>query len=393
MAQGGRVRVTTQIPLTKPVIGEEEERLVLEVLRSGWLVQGAKVAEFERRIAEYCGAAHAVATTSCTTALQLALERLCLQPGDEVILPSYTFVASVNAVIHAGGVPVLVDVQPDTYNIDPDAVARAITPRTRVIMPVDQFGLAADIDAINEIARAHSLAVVEDAAPALGAVVRGRRVGALSEVTCFSFHPRKTITSSEGGMLVTNSDDIAARARLMRSHAASVSDLARHHADGVVIEEYPEAGYNFRMSDLHAAVGLAQLDRLDAQIEERRALAARYNDAFAGIEQIAAPAARDGFLHTYQSYVIVLTEAAHIDMRAFMARLKDAGIATRRGCMAVHREPYFVRRFGAPRLGGVRLPVAERLAERGVAIPLFPGMTADDQDFVIRVVTTAVAHR
>jgi dTDP-4-amino-4,6-dideoxygalactose transaminase len=379
------VRVATEIPITRPVVGEEEERLVLEVLRSGWLVQGPKVAEFERRVADYCGAKHAVATSNCTTALQLALERLALQPGDEVIVPSYTFVASANAVIHAGGVPVLVDVQLDTYNIDPDAVARAVTPRTRAIMPVDQFGLAADLDAIHEIAAPHGIAIVEDAAPALGAEIRRRRVGAISEVTCFSFHPRKTITSAEGGMLVTNSDEIAERARLMRSHAASLSDLARHHAEGVVLEEYPEAGFNFRMSDLHAAVGIAQLDRLDAHIAERRALAARYADAFAGIEAIAAPGARDGFFHTYQTYVVVLTDAAPIAQRAFMARLKDAGVASRRGCMAIHREPYFVQRYGV-----LRLPVAERLAGRGVAIPLFPGMTSDEQDYVIERVIAAL---
>ena len=369
------------VPLTKPSLGEEEERAVIEVLRSGWLVQGAKVAEFERRIAEYCGATHAVATTNCTTALQLALEQLALQPGDEVIFPSYTFVASANAIIHAGGTPVACDVELDTYNIDIASLERALTPRTRAILPVDQFGLAADLDAVNRVAEAHSLRVVEDAAPSLGAAIGSRRLGSISEVACFSFHPRKTITSAEGGMMVTDSDAIADRARLMRSHAASVSDLARHGSDDVIVEEYPEAGFNFRMSDLHAAVGLAQLDRLDWLIERRRERAAEYDAAFADLSAVDIPGCREGFLHTYQSYAVVLTDAAPLDRDDVMRQLKARGITTRRGCMAVHLEPYFVRRFGR-----TSLPVAERLEARSITLPLFPSMTPAEQTRVIDAV-------
>lgn len=369
------------VPLTKPNIGEEEERAVLEVLRSGWLVQGAKVAEFERRIAEYCGARHAVATTNCTTALQLALEQLSLQPGDEVIFPSYTFVASANAIIHAGGVPVACDVEIDTYNIDIASLVRAITPRTTAILPVDQFGLAADLDAVNRIAASHGLRVVEDAAPSLGAEINGKRVGAISDVTCFSFHPRKTITSAEGGMLVTDSDAVAERARLMRSHAASVSDLARHGSDDVIIEEYPEAGFNFRMSDLHAAVGLAQLDRLGWLIERRRELAAEFDRRFVDLRSVATPIARPGFLHTYQSYAVVLTDDAPVERDEAMRQLKQRGITTRRGCMAVHLEPYYLRKFGRS-----RLPVAERLEARSITLPLFPSLSLDEQSRVIEAV-------
>jgi len=377
--------VTTTVPLTKPTLGEEEERAVLEVLRSGWLVQGERVAAFERRVAEYVGAKHAVATTNCTTALQLALEQLHLQPGDEVIVPSFTFVASVNAIIHAGGTPRIVDVQPDTWNIEPDEVERAVNERTRAVLPVDQFGLAADIDAILDIAQRHGLRVIEDAAPALGAIVRGRRVGALSEMTCFSFHPRKSVTSAEGGMITTDSDEAAERARLLRSHATSVSDLARHAAQGVIVEEYPEAGYNFRMSDLHAAVGLAQLARLDWAIARRRELAAAYDAALAGIEAVQVPHARDGFFHTYQSYCIVLTDAARITRDEAMQQLKRRGVTTRRGCMAVHLEPYVTKRYGR-----ASLPVSERLEARSIAIPLFPTMTADEQAQVIEAVRDVV---
>ncbi len=370
--------VSMHVPLTQPVLGPEEEQAVIDVLRSGWLVQGARVAEFERRVAEYCGAAHAVATTSCTTALHLALETLALQPGDEVIMPSFTFVASANAIIHAGGIPRVVDVEADTWNIDPGKAEAAINRRTRGILPVDQFGLAADLQAITRIAGLHRLRVVEDAAPALGASIERERVGAISEVTCFSFHPRKTITTAEGGMLVTDSDRVAERARLMRSHAASTSDLARHHAEDVLIEEYPEAGFNFRMSDVHAAIGLAQLDRLDWLIARRRELAAAYDRAFAPIESVQVPGSRAGFLHTYQSYCIVLTDASPVNRADAMRRLKEQGITTRRGCMAVHLEPYFVKRFGL-----TRLPEAERLAARTIALPLFPTMTDEQQSYVI----------
>jgi perosamine synthetase len=370
--------VELQVPLTQPVLGEEEERAVLDVLRSGWLVQGARVAEFERRVAELCGAPHAVATTSCTTALQLALEALDLQPGEEVIMPSFTFVASANAIIHAGGIPRMVDVDAQTWNIDPRDAERAINRKTRAILPVDQFGLAADLDAINSLASLHQLRVVEDAAPALGARIDRRPVGSISEATCFSFHPRKTITTAEGGMIVTSSDRIAERARLMRSHAASTSDLARHQSAEVMIEEYDEAGFNFRMSDVHAAIGLAQLDRLPWLIERRRAIAAVYDEAFAGLESVKTAVAPRSFLHTYQSYCIVLTDASPVNRADAMRVFKEAGITTRRGCMAVHLEPYVVRRFGL-----TRLPQSERLAARSIALPLFPTMTAEQQAYVI----------
>ena len=376
----GRTSVTS-VPLTKPFIGEEEQRAVAEVLASGWLVQGAKVAEFERRVAEYCGARYAVATTNCTTALQLALHELGLSRRDEVIVPSFTFVASINAILHAGGTPRIVDVESDTWNIDPMSVEAAINRNTRAILPVDQFGLAADLHVVSEIASRHNLRIVEDAAPSLGAAIGDARVGSISEMTCFSFHPRKTITSAEGGMVLTDDETLAEHMRVLRSHAASVSDLDRHNADGVIIERYEEPGFNFRMSDLHAAVGLAQLDRLDWLIERRRALAATYDAAFADLASVTVVTPRRGFFHTYQSYCIVLTDESPLTREEAMRSLKARGVTTRRGCGAVHLEPFYVKRFGL-----ARLPVSERLAARSIAIPLYPAMSEDEQSYVIEQV-------
>ena len=265
------------IPITKPYLGEEEAQAAAEAIRTGWIAQGPLVARFEEAIAARLGVAHVVATSNCTTSLHVALLCSGVGPGDEVICPSFSFIATANAVLYTGARPVFVDIDPRTYNIDPAAIEAAITPRTKAIIPVDQIGLAADLDAVLEIAERYHLRVIEDAAPALGATYRGRPVGAISPVTCFSFHPRKSITTGEGGAIATNDADLAARARVLRSHGASVSDLARHSATSVIIEAYEELGYNYRMTDIQAAIGLEQLKKLDAILVRRRELAERYN--------------------------------------------------------------------------------------------------------------------
>jgi dTDP-4-amino-4,6-dideoxygalactose transaminase len=366
------------IPITKPLFGEEEEKAVIEVLRSGWLVQGPKVGEFERIIAEYVGARHAVATSSCTTALHLALILQGIGPGDEVIVPSFTFIATANAVCYTGATPVFVDVDPRTYNIDPDCLEAAITPRTKAIMPVHQIGLAADMDRINAIARRHGLTVIEDAAPALGATYKGRRVGGLGNLTCFSFHPRKVMTSGEGGMLVTDDESWAARARVLRAHGMSLSDLARHHAERVVIEEYHELGYNYRLSDLQAAVGIEQMKKLNFMLARRKQVAERYNEAFAQLDHVQLPFSSDKTPHSYQSYMIQLHVNAPKAREQVMQELLEVGVATRRGVMAIHLESYYRQRFPQ-----VRLPVTETAASHTLLLPTYCTMTAIEQEYVI----------
>ncbi len=371
------------IPITRPSVGQEEADAAAEAVLSGWLSQGPRVQEFERRVAVYVGAGHAVATSNCTTALHLALLAAGVAPGDEVICPSFSFIATANAVVHAGATPVFVDIDPATYNIDTTLIEAAITPRTRAIIPVDQIGLAADIPAVIEIARAHNLRVVEDAAPALGATIGEARAGNLSDFTCFSFHPRKSITTGEGGVITTNDEAAAARLRSIRSHGASTSDLARHQSGTVEIETYDELGFNYRMTDVQAAVGCVQMRRLDGILADRRRLAQRYDGLFAGEERLTTPSVPPGHLHTYQSYCVRLE--ARLDRSRIMRELAALGIATRRGVMAIHLEPFY-----RSRLPGLSLPQTERAAAETLLLPLFAGMTEDEQDQVATALLRAL---
>lgn len=368
------------IPVAKPFLGVEEEDAVLQVLRSGWVSQGPRVAEFERQFAEYTGAAHAVAVSSCTTALHLALLSAGVQAGDEVLCPSLSFIATANAIVYAGAMPVFVDVDPATYNIDPKCVEAAITPRTKAILAVHQIGLPADLDELNGIATRHGLALVEDAACAIGSEYKGARIGAPHGSTaCFSFHPRKILTTGEGGMITTADADVAARLRKLRQHAMGVSDLARHSASKVIVETYDEVGYNYRMTDLQAAVGLIQLQRLDGMVAKRRALAARYTERLSGLPWMIAPVQPEGYVSNFQSYMVRLAGDAPVGRDELMQRMLDRGIATRRGIMASHRE-------SAYRAGNwdSQLPNTNLIADYGMILPLYHQMTEEDQDYVIQ---------
>jgi perosamine synthetase len=372
------------VPITKPALGEEEARAPFESIRSGWVTQGPKVAEFEKAVAAYVGAKHGVATTSCTTGLHLALASVGIGPGDEVIVPSFTFIASANAILYTGATVVFADIDPRTFNVDPADVERKITRRTKAIMPVDQIGLACDIGAINEIAKRRGIDVVEDAAPAIGAQYAGRKVGANAHQTVFSFHPRKVITTGEGGMITTNDDALAEKARKLRAHGMSVSDLERHRADRPILEEYHELGFNYRMTDIQASIGLVQIGRLDELLRIRVDKAERYNDELGTIKKLRTPYTPPYATHTYQSYCVDLDPS--VDREELMANLLRRGIATRRGVMASHLEGVYL-----DRVGRVSLPVTEEKARTTMLIPLFASMTDEEQTYVIEALREELA--
>lgn len=366
------------IPLQRTYFDSAEENAVAEVLRSGWVTQGPKVAEFEKLVAKYAGSKYAVATTSCTTALSLSLYMLGVGPGDEVIVPSLSFIATANAVVHIGAKPVFVDIDPRTYNLNPANIDEAINRNTRAIIPVDQVGLPADLDSIYAIAKEHRLLVVEDAACGLGSVYKGRKIGSLSDLTCFSFHPRKIVTTGEGGMVLTNKKSWADSLRMLRHHGMSISDAVRHRLEKIVFEKYPLIGYNYRMSDIQAAVGVEQMKKLPAILAKRALLAERYTKAFLENQNIIPPFVPKGYIHTWQSYVIRLGKRNKLKRKQLMQKLRDIGIATRIGIMASHLEkPY---RLIYP---GLSLPETEAAAAETMTLPLYPQMTEVEQDYVI----------
>jgi perosamine synthetase len=367
------------VPIARPSFGQLEEEAVIEVLRSGWVSQGPRVAEFERQFAEYVGAAHAVAVSSCTTALHLALVAAGVKPGDEVICPSLSFIATANAIVYAGATPVFADIDRSTYNLDPNRIEELITPRTSAILLVHQIGLPSPINAIQAVAFRHGLALVEDAACAIGSEYRGQRIGKPhSAMACFSFHPRKILTTAEGGMLTTNDEEMAARVRRLRQHAMTVSDLARHSSSRVVIEHYDEVGYNYRMTDLQAAIGLVQLHRLDKMLLRRRELAERYTQRLSNLGWLVPPREPSDCRHNFQSYMARLTEDAPISRDALMQELLDHGIASRRGIMAIHRElPYRDQAVEA------RLPETNLVTDTSIILPLFYEMKEEEQEYVM----------
>ena len=367
------------IPIARPFVGREEEEAVVQSLRSGWLSQGPQVAEFERRFAEFVGAKHAIAVSSCTTALHLAFIGANIGQGDEVLCPSFSFIATANSIRYVGATPIFVDIDPASFNIDPNKIEAAITSKTKAILAVHQIGLPAAMDEINEIARRRNLIVIEDAACAIGSDYKERRIGAPhSLMACFSFHPRKILTTGEGGMITTSDEKLATRIRQLRQHAMNTSDLARHQSQKVVLESYDEVGYNFRMTDMQASVGLVQLGRVEGFIERRRQFAGRYTSALDKLGWLMPPIEPLGCRHNFQSYMARLAKDAPISRDELMQNLLDRGISTRRGIMASHRElPYRDARWDR------ELRETNAATDDCIILPLFHQMTDEEQEFVI----------
>jgi dTDP-4-amino-4,6-dideoxygalactose transaminase len=377
------------IPITKPFFGPEELRAVQLPLESGWVVQGPFVRQFEERFAAFTGARYAVATSSCTTALHIAVAALGLQPGDEVLVPAFTWIATANVVEYMGARPVFCDIDLATFNVDVAQLASLITPRTVGIIPVHLFGLCADMQAILELARRHGLWVVEDAACAFGAWYHGQHAGTLGDAGCFSFHPRKSITTGEGGMLTTARADLDDLARSLRDHGASRSDLARHHGKaGFLLAEYNHLGYNVRMTDIQAALGCAQMERARWLLAERARRAQRYDALLADCAWLARPRVPAGYIHGWQSYVCLFrpeeptlanVERLHAWRNAVMLRLEERGIATRQGTHAPVIQGYYAQKYS---LRPEQFPQAYLADRLSVSLPLYAQMTDAEQDLV-----------
>jgi perosamine synthetase len=368
----------TLIPITKPYFGPEEAQAARHAVESGWVSQGPRVSEFERVVADYCGTAEAVAVSNCTAALHLALLVLGVGPTDEVICPSMSFIATANSIRHASAMPVFADVDPQTYNLDPDAAEAAITPRTKAIMVVHQIGLPVDIDRFLAIGEKHGVKIMEDAACAIGSRYKGKPVGGHSELACFSFHPRKVISTGEGGMITTNNREYAKKLRLLRQHGMSVSDTVRHAAKQVITEEYVCVGYNYRMTDIQAAVGVEQMKRLEWIVRRRRELAMRYTSSLEYHPWLRPPHVPEYAESNFQSYAAHLTDDAPLSRDDLMQRLLDAGISTRRGIMLSHTEPAY---GSHPQF--MPLVHSEHASARSILLPLYPQMTSAEQDQVL----------
>ncbi len=372
------------LPFHAPDIGEEEITEVVEVLRSGWLTTGTKAKQFENKFAAMVGARHAIAVNSCTAALHLALESIGVREGDEVIVPTMTFAATAEVVTYLKAKPVLVDCTPDTLNISPEGIEQAITPRTKAIVPVHFAGHPCEMSRIHALARAHNLAVVEDAAHALPARYRGKMIGGLSELTCFSFYATKNITTGEGGMVTTDDSDLAARVRMMSLHGLSRDAWSRYTAKGSWSYEILSPGFKYNLTDIASALGLAQLAKSERFWKARDRLAALYRDGFRDVPEIICPSAAAHVQHAWHLYVIRLDiEGLRIDRNEFIAQMQRAGVGCSVHFIPLHLHPYYRDSYGHQPMD---FPTAQDAFERIVSLPLYPKMTDGDIQRVITVV-------
>lgn len=379
------------IPIAKPYLDENEAEAARRVILSGWLTQGPEVAAFEQEFAAAVNASHACAVSNCTTALHLALRAAGVGPGDEVITVSHSYIATANSIRYCGAVPVFIDIGRDSFNLDPRLVDSAVTAKTRAILCVHQVGLPCDLSQLVQLAQRHHLPLIEDAACAVGSEIlwneHWERIGRPhGDVACFSFHPRKVLSTGDGGMITTRHPDWDAKFRRWRQHSMSVSDASRHGASRVIFESYPELGYNYRMTDVQAAIGREQLKRLDAFITRRRQLARGYHHLLGGVEGLTTPSEPDWARANWQSYAVRLGPG--IQQVAVMQALLDQGIATRRGIMCAHREPAYQN--GSWKAGST-LHESESAQDECILLPLFHVLTEEEQQSVASKLIQATA--
>ncbi|MBD9453476.1 DegT/DnrJ/EryC1/StrS family aminotransferase [Rhizobium sp. RHZ02] len=382
----------SQIPVAKPVLDEQEVEAVRRVILSGWVTQGPEVAAFEEEFADFVGAKHACAVSNCTTALHLALKAVGVGAGDEVITVSHTFIATANAIRYCGAVPVFVDIEKDGYNIDPDLIEAAITPRTKAIICVHQLGMPCDLHRAVTIASRHSIPVIEDAACATGSEIlwkgRWEKIGKPhGDIACFSFHPRKVVTTGDGGMLTTANPEYDRKFRLWRQHGMSVTDAVRHGSKQVIFESYPELGYNYRMTDMQAAVGREQLKRLPEIVARRREIASRYAERLSSTVEVMPPIEPPWARSNWQSFCLRLSQV--LDQRDIMQVLLDQGVSTRRGIMNIHLEDAYAEQ-GSHRIAtGLRQSILAQ--QHSIILPLFAQMTESDLTAVVNAVQEFVS--